>query len=107
MTTAKPASTRKTRANAAATKRAASGSTKTGRRSVEIKIGVQYSPREIVVDVEQDAKDVSKALTEAIEAGGTFNLTDVKGRQVLVPADKITYVEIGEPAKARVGFGAS
>ena len=33
-----------------------------------------------------------------------FSLTDTKGRRVLVPADKLAYVEIGSPTVGQVGF---
>ena len=33
-------------------------------------------------------------------------LEDERGRRVVVPADKLAYVEIGEPESRRVGFGA-
>jgi hypothetical protein len=34
-----------------------------------------------------------------------FTLTDERGRRVLVPADRLAYVEIGEQVERRVGFG--
>ena len=34
-----------------------------------------------------------------------FALADARGRQVLVPADKLAYVEIGESEARKVGFG--
>jgi hypothetical protein len=34
-----------------------------------------------------------------------LTLTDEKGRRILVPADKVAYVEIGEMEARRVGFG--
>jgi len=104
MTETKKAPARKPRA-AAATKTA--DKTKQSRRStLEIKVGVQYSPREITIEVEQDADEIEAALTEATSKGATLMLTDVKGRRVLLPADKITYIEMGEVDKGRVGFGA-
>jgi hypothetical protein len=33
-------------------------------------------------------------------------LSDDKGRQVMVPADKVAYVELGESETRKVGFGA-
>jgi hypothetical protein len=41
-------------------------------------------------------------------AGDTAVLTlvDERGRKIIVAADKINYVEIGEPEARRVGFGA-
>jgi hypothetical protein len=35
-----------------------------------------------------------------------LSLTDERGRRVLVPAERLAYVEIGEPETRRVGFGA-
>jgi len=74
---------------------------------VEVKIGVQHAPREIVLESGQSAEEVESAVADAL-AGKThlLSLTDEKGRKVLVPADKIAYIEIGEQAVRRVGFGA-
>ena len=35
-----------------------------------------------------------------------LQLADEKGRKVLVPADRLAYVEIGEVSIRKVGFGA-
>jgi hypothetical protein len=40
------------------------------------------------------------------DGGGLLVLVDEKGRQLLVPSDKLAYVEIGEANERRVGFGA-
>ena len=45
------------------------------------------------------------AIDKAISAGSVLSLTDSKGREYLVPAAKIGYVEIGEQSERRVGFG--
>ncbi|MFF0437605.1 DUF3107 domain-containing protein [Streptomyces sp. NPDC004327] len=74
---------------------------------MEVKIGVQHTPREIVLESAQSAEEVERAVSDAL--GGKsqlLSLTDEKGRKVLVPADKIAYIELGEPAVRRVGFGA-
>lgn len=72
---------------------------------MEVKIGIQHSPREIVLESTLTPEAVSKAITAALEAGGLLTLTDDKGRTVVVPGDKITYVELGSPERSRVGFG--
>ncbi len=72
---------------------------------MEIKIGVQHSPREIVLDVDKTADQISKTLTEALTNGDTIVLDDAKGRRLLIPADKLAYIEIGEPSSRHVGFG--
>jgi hypothetical protein len=37
---------------------------------------------------------------------GVLDLTDERGRRVIVMGNHLTYVEIGEPVERRVGFGA-
>jgi len=37
--------------------------------------------------------------------GGVFILSDDKGGRVLVPADKIAYLETGGTESRRIGFG--
>ncbi|MFI0983008.1 DUF3107 domain-containing protein [Streptomyces sp. NPDC021093] len=74
---------------------------------MEVKIGVQYAPREIVLESGQSAEEVERAVADALAGKAQLlSLNDDKGRKVLVPADRIAYVEIGEPAQRRVGFGA-
>jgi hypothetical protein len=74
---------------------------------VEVKIGVQYAARELVLESAQSADDVAKAVSDALKADlGVLTLVDEKGRRVLVPADKLAYVEIAESESRRVGFGA-
>ncbi|MEU9705230.1 DUF3107 domain-containing protein [Streptomyces sp. NPDC014870] len=74
---------------------------------MEVKIGVQHAPREIVLESGQSAEEVESAVADALAGKAQLlSLTDDKGRKILVPAEKIAYVEIGEPAVRRVGFGA-
>lgn len=74
---------------------------------MEVKIGVQFAPRELVVESTQSADEVEKAVTKAL-AGSTdvLTLVDEKGRRVMVPTDKLAYVEIAETETRRVGFAA-
>jgi hypothetical protein len=72
---------------------------------VEVKIGIQQTAREIVVDTDEAADAVEKKVADAIGSeGGVVALTDTKGRKVLVPAAKIAYVEIGGGVSGQVGF---
>ncbi|MFB9521798.1 DUF3107 domain-containing protein [Streptomyces sp. NPDC087440] len=74
---------------------------------MEVKIGVQHAPREIVLESGQSAEEVERAVADALAGKAQLlSLNDEKGRRVLVPADRIAYVEIGEQAQRRVGFGA-
>ncbi|GAB7181117.1 DUF3107 domain-containing protein [Kitasatospora sp. Ki12] len=73
---------------------------------MEVKIGVQNAPREIVIESSQTADEVQDAVAKALD--GTeklFALTDEHGRRVIVPAERLAYVEIGEQAVRKVGFG--
>jgi len=75
--------------------------------SVEVKIGVQYAARELVLESAQSADEVAKAVSDALRADlGVLALVDDKGRRVLVPADKLAYVEIAENEQRRVGFAS-
>jgi hypothetical protein len=78
---------------------------------VDVRIGVTYSPKEIDVELGDDA-DATKLRGEidGVLAGsdGVLWLTDRKGRQVGVPVAKVAYVEIGSPHdERRIGFGGS
>jgi hypothetical protein len=75
---------------------------------VEVKIGIQSIPRELVVETDVPAKDVESALAEALSASdghALFALTTQKGGRVLIPADKIAFLEFGSDQSRRVGFG--
>lgn len=74
---------------------------------MEVKIGVQFAARELVLESTQSPDEVAKAVGDALKADlGVLTLVDDKGRRVLVPADKLAYVEIAESESRRVGFGA-
>ena len=76
---------------------------------MDVRIGVTYSPREIELELPDDADQASlKGQVESALGGGSGNvlwLTDKKGRQVGVPADKIAYVDMGVAgSERRIGF---
>jgi hypothetical protein len=73
---------------------------------VEVKIGVQYAPRELVLESSQSPEEVERAVMQAFKGNPPMlTLIDEKGRRVVVPADKLAYVEIAETESRRVGFG--
>ena len=75
---------------------------------MEVRIGVTYTAKEIEVELGDGAD--RDAIVGQVESalggdGGMLWLTDKRGRQVGVPADKVAYVEIGSPNdERRVGF---
>ncbi|AJZ82655.1 DUF3107 domain-containing protein [Streptomyces sp. 4503] len=75
---------------------------------MEVKIGVQHAPREITLESGQSAEEVERLVAEAL--GGKAQvliLEDSHGRKVLIPADRLAYIELGEPSARKVGFGAA
>ncbi|WP_112139665.1 DUF3107 domain-containing protein [Glycomyces dulcitolivorans] len=71
---------------------------------MEVKIGVQYAPRELVVESKLSPKDLSDTIDQAVKDGGVLRLDDEKGRVVIVPVEKIAYVEIAATNVRSVGF---
>ena len=61
---------------------------------MEVKIGVQNTNRELVVDSSQSADEVEKAVAASLSGES----------KVLVPADKLAYVEIGTSHVGQVGY---
>ncbi|MGH3949026.1 MAG: DUF3107 domain-containing protein [Pseudonocardiaceae bacterium] len=72
---------------------------------MEIKIGIQETPRELIVSSTQSPEEVDKLVSAALgTADGILRLSDDKGRQFLVPANRIAYVEIAPSDVRKVGF---
>ena len=77
---------------------------------MDIRIGITQAPREIAIEVEDDAK-AREALKKNVEAALkgeiiTLWITDKKGRDIAIPTAKIAYVEIGSSdAERKIGFG--
>jgi len=74
---------------------------------VEVKVGIQMAPRELVVETAASPEDIEQALASALADGTLFVLNDNKGKTLLVPSAKIAYVELGTAEQRRIGFGAS
>lgn len=78
--------------------------------TVDIRIGIKSSPREIEVQLPDDSnRDEVRSLVEAAlsDPERVLWLTDKKGREVAVPSTKITYVELGSSEDTRrMGFSS-
>jgi hypothetical protein len=76
---------------------------------MDVRIGVTNTPKEITVELADDT-DVD-ALVADVEStvggdGAVLWLTDVRGRRVGVPAERIAYVDVGaDGGHNPVGFG--
>ncbi len=74
---------------------------------MDVKIGVVYTSKELVLELDGGADDVRAAIDSAVaKSEALVWLTDSKGRKVGVPTDKIAYVEISTDDSAhKIGFG--
>ena len=75
---------------------------------MEVKIGIQSIPRELLVDTDATAEEVERDLNAALAAPdgkAVLALTTQKGGRVLIPADKIAFIEFSTDQARRVGFG--
>lgn len=73
---------------------------------MEVKIGVQHTPREIVLESGLSAEEVESAVAEALTGKAQLlSLTDEKGRKVLVwPTGSLTW---RSASPAPVGWGSA
>jgi hypothetical protein len=71
---------------------------------MEIRIGVQHSNREIVLESNISATEVRKLVDSAIAKPESLVLEDEKGRTVIVPAGVLAYVDIAASDVRKVGF---
>jgi hypothetical protein len=73
---------------------------------VQVRIGVQSVPKELVVETSMSPDEIEQAVADALaEEDGLFTLKSKNGR-VVVPAAKLAYVEIAESDTPAVGFGS-
>ncbi|GAA1818634.1 DUF3107 domain-containing protein [Agromyces neolithicus] len=74
---------------------------------MDVRIGIQNSPRELSFETSQSAADVEQAVAAALAGQSTLlKLSDDKGTVYVVPAAALAYVEIGSEESRRVGFVA-
>ena len=71
---------------------------------MEVKIGVIHASRELTLDTTLEAGDVEEQVRTALTDGGVLSLSDAKGRRVVVPVEKLAYVEITTSTVGQDGF---
>ena len=73
---------------------------------MEVTIGVQNVAREVVFESDRErGRGRRGRRARRSRRAPSCTLTDDKGRQLLVPAAVLGYVQIGESDKRGVGFG--
>jgi hypothetical protein len=72
---------------------------------VDVRIGIQNSPRELGFESSQTAAEIQQAVDTALSGqSAVLNLTDSKGNVFVIPAAALAYVEIGSEESRRIGF---
>ena len=76
---------------------------------MHVRIGVTYSPREIEIEMPDDAdpEAVRSAVEQSMSNGGMLWLTDRKGHNVGVAVDKLTFNADGSIQKVVPTSGLS
>jgi hypothetical protein len=75
--------------------------------SVDIRIGIANSAREISFESSQTAAEVEQTVADALGSDAKFvKLVDDKGRVFIVPTASFSYLEVGSDQARRVGFVA-
>lgn len=85
---------------------------------MEVKIGIQSVPRELIIETDETQAEIEARLEGALAAyflagqhgpepvpSPVFAVTTTKGGRVLIPADKIAFIEFSTDQARRVGFG--
>ena len=73
---------------------------------MEIKIGITNIAREVTFETDATPDEVAEKVREAVAESSLLGLTDDKGRRILVPGERLGYVDLGSPSARAVGFGA-
>ncbi|MEI9907704.1 MAG: DUF3107 domain-containing protein [Actinomycetota bacterium] len=76
-----------------------------GTHKAEVRIAVTNVASELAFECPISPAEIRQAIAQALSTGAPLILSDVKGREIIVPAEKIGYVEIGAQSERRVGFG--
>ncbi len=72
---------------------------------MQIKIGIQNSGRELVLESEETTETINQKVEKALaDPSSTLQLTDEKGAVIIVPAGALAYIEIAAEQSRKVGF---
>lgn len=72
----------------------------------EVRVSVSDQPREISIETTENRDEVLDLVKSALSSSQPLVLTDTRGRQFIIPAAKISSVEIGDISERRVGFAS-
>lgn len=69
-----------------------------------VRVGISETSQELHFETHLESPKVLELAHAAISDNKTLELTDLKNRTILVPAGKISYIEIGDTSDQKVGF---
>ena len=75
---------------------------------VKVAVGVMFSAKELEFDVDGTATELQATIQSQIDGGAkVLTFSDGEGKRVVVPVDKLCYVELTDASKSKsIGFGA-
>lgn len=74
-------------------------------KKIQVRISIANVNSDLNFESALGSSEIQSAVNAALKSGDALTLEDIRGRVVIVPADKIGFVEIGEQTDRRVGFG--
>ncbi|MCI1220167.1 MAG: DUF3107 domain-containing protein [Bifidobacterium sp.] len=73
---------------------------------MDIELGIQNVTRPVNFSSDESAEKIGSIIAEAVSNGSLIDVTDNKGRRILVPGNALGYATIGSETRHAVGFGA-
>lgn len=70
-----------------------------------VRIALANVGTDIALESPQSPTEIRAAVSKALSSAEALVLIDTRGREYVIPSDKIGFVEIGEQIERRVGFG--
>ena len=74
-------------------------------QKVEVRIAITNISSELAFECPSSVEEIRSAVTLSLSSGSPLMLSDIRGREIIVPSEKIGFVEIGEQTERHVGFG--
>ena len=77
---------------------------KDSENKTSVRVGISETSQELHFETNLESEKVVALAHDAITGNKTLELTDIKNRIIMVPAGKISYIEIGDTSDQKVGF---
>lgn len=73
---------------------------------MDVEIGIRNVAKPVTFTTDKSANEVSAAIAKAVAEKTTVDITDNKGRRIIVPGEAVGYAIVGSETAHPVGFGA-